>query len=87
MLLSLRLNSHKMEQLIYEVNGTKYLLFSAVCKTKKQARDLTTKIENHNGIIQSYDVEESFWNGTTVKVKMLIPEKLAYLFSWSKAEL
>ena len=76
-----------MEQLIYEVNVINYLLFSAVCKTKSQANDLTTKIESHNGIIQSYDVEESFWNGTTVKVKMLIPEKLAYLFSSSKAEL
>lgn len=76
-----------MEQLIYEVNGIKYLLFSAVCKTKKQANDLTEKIERHNGIIQSYDVEESFWNGTSVKVRMLIPEKLAHLFSSSKAEL
>jgi|688.fasta_scaffold25274_20 hypothetical protein len=76
-----------MEQLIYEVNGIKYLLFSAVLKTKAQANDLTAKVERHNGIIQSYDIEESFWNGTSVKVKMLIPGKLAYLFSSSKAEL
>ena len=76
-----------MEKLIYEVNGIKYLLFSAVCKTKSQVNDLTKKIERHNGIIQSYDVEEGFWNGDTFKVKMLIPENLAYLFSSSKAEL
>ena len=75
-----------MEQLIYEVNGIKYLLFSAVCKTEKQTIDLNQKIKNHNGIIQSYDIDESFWNGTSVKIKMLIPEKLAYLFSSSKVE-
>ena len=49
-----------MEQLIYEVNGIKYLLFSAVCKTKSQANILTEKIKKYNGIIKFYDVEKSF---------------------------
>lgn len=70
-----------MEQLIYEIFGIKYLLFSAVCKSKSQAQDLADRIKIYNGIIQSYDVEESFWNGTSVKIKALIPEHLAKSFS------
>ena len=70
-----------MEQLIYEIDGVKYLLFSAVCKTKTHAEKITQSVKNHSGIIQSYDVKESFWNGNTVSVKMLIPEKFARSFS------
>jgi hypothetical protein len=76
-----------MEQLIYEINGIKYLLFSAVCKSKSQANDIAKRIDKYQGIIQSFDVEESFWFGKRVKVKMLIPEKFAYLFSSSESDL
>ena len=69
---------------MYEIFGIKYLLFSTVCKSKLQAQDLEKRIEKHSGIIQSYDVEESFWNGTSVKIKVLIPEHLAKSFSSSK---
>ena len=70
-----------MEQLIYEIDGVKYLLFSAVCKTKLHAEKITKSVKNHSGIIQSYDIKESFWNGITVSVKMLIPEKFSRSFS------
>lgn len=75
-----------MEQIIYKVNNINYLLFSAVCKTKTQATRFTERIKKHNGIIQAYDVEESFWNGTKVSVKVLIPEHLAISFSNSEAD-
>jgi len=70
-----------MENLIHEVNGIKYLLFKADLKSKQQATDFTDRIKSHKGIVQSYDVKESFWNGTTVSISVLIPEQVAYLFS------
>jgi hypothetical protein len=75
-----------MEQIIYKVNDINYMLFSMVCKTSSQADKINKKIEKFNGIIQSYDIKESFWNGILVKIKVLIPEQNAILFSRSEAE-
>jgi hypothetical protein len=75
-----------MEQIIYKVNDINYMLFSMVCKTSSQADKINKKIEKFNGIVQSYDIKESFWNGILVKIKVLIPEQNAILFSRSEAE-
>lgn len=70
-----------MKQIIYKVNGVNYLLFSMVCKSKSQGKSLIEKIQKYNGIMQSYEPKESFWNGITVKVNVLIPESSAISFS------
>lgn len=70
-----------MDKIIYEVNNVRYLLFSAVFKTKTHAEKFTEKVKKYDGILQSYDVKESFWNGRTVSANVLIPEKFALLFS------
>lgn len=72
-----------MEQLKYNVNGIDYLLFSAVCKTRSQAVDMVNRVKKYNGIIQAYDVKEGFWSGTSVTIKMLIPETFAIVFGQS----
>ena len=70
-----------MNQIIYEVSNVKYLLFSAVLKQQHQIEAFTKKVEKYKGIIQSYDVDNSLWNGTSVKVSVLIPEQNALSFS------
>lgn len=69
-----------MEQLIYEVSGIKYLLFSDVCVTDNQLNKLTERVKNYEGIFQSIDGVQNFWSGDIIKVRMLIPEKHALEF-------
>lgn len=63
------------------VNGINYLEFKGVLKTKKQADILCDRVKSFSGIMQEFSVDESFWNGTKVSFKCLIPEKYALLFS------
>jgi hypothetical protein len=71
-----------MEQLIYEVNGVKYLLFSAKLSSELQSRKFVDRIKDHKGIIQSMDQDYGFLF-LTVRVRVLIPEHLACQFSGS----
>lgn len=64
-----------MEQIIHKINNINYVLFSAVFKTESHAKIFAERVKKYNGIIQTYDVENSFWNGIKVTVKVLIPEK------------
>ena len=57
-----------------------------VCKTSRQVDKINELIEKFNGIIQSYDIDESFWNGRLIKIKVLIPEQNAIQFSSCKSE-
>jgi hypothetical protein len=66
-----------MEKLIYEINGNKYLLFE-VQMPIKNASHFNRRIKSFNGILQSVKATESFWSGTMLNIKYLIPEETAF---------
>jgi hypothetical protein len=72
-----------MEQLIYEVNGIRYLLFSAICQNEYQSDKLIVKAHLNDGIIQKVHVSDTFFGGTKVSIDVLIPEENAIKFSRS----
>jgi len=70
-----------MENIIYSINGTDYVLFSIVYLVGQQERRIKIGILTYKGIVQSTDIEESFWNGSKTTIKVLIPELYATSFS------
>lgn len=65
-----------MEKLIYEINGTKYLLFEVKLPIKNVS-NFDRKIKSIKGILQSVKATENFWSGTMLDIKYLIPEEIA----------
>jgi hypothetical protein len=63
--------------IIHEINGTKYLLFE-IRLPIKNAPSFNRKIKSVNGILQSVKSNHSFWNGTMLNIKYLIPEEIAF---------
>lgn len=72
-----------MEQLIYEINKKKYLLFSVLVLNKNQSTRMLENIKKYDGIIQSYNTKEqtSFWDSKKLLMNVLIPEENAIKFS------
>jgi len=73
------------EQVIYEINGLKYMIFELDLNSRSQQK-ITSKIEKYNGIVQSAKKTSGFWSETIVTVKVLIPEKHALDFSNKSAD-
>ncbi len=68
------------EQINYEVNGIKYLLFECDLNSRSHEK-FTRKIEKYRGIVQSVKKTSGFWSETIVNVKVLIPEINAINFT------
>jgi hypothetical protein len=70
-----------MEQIIYEIKGIKYVLFSLQLPDRNEGKEMVNTFRKMDAIIQSYEVVETFWAGKSIKAKVLIPEEFAHLFS------
>lgn len=70
-----------MNQIIYEIDGIKYLYFSYVCNSLKTANKIENCLIKYGGIQQSFSVRYSIFHGTKITVNMLVPEMYALKFS------
>ncbi len=68
------------EQINYEINGTKYVLFELDLNSRSHEK-FGRKVEKYNGIVQSAKKTSGFWSETIVTAKVLIPEIHAINFS------
>lgn len=57
-----------------EINGKKYILFE-INIPAKNANSFNRKIKSYDGFFQSIITSDSFWFGTMLKIKYLIPEE------------
>ncbi len=69
-----------MDQIIHTINKKNYVLFEVEVPISRTTK-WEDKINRYSGITQSITKKESFWNGTTINIKILIPEENAMDFS------
>lgn len=75
------IQANENEQLIYELNGKKYLLVEVpiISGAKERVNDA---IKKHGGIYQGVKkIHQSFWSASYVITKFLIPEENVIAFS------
>lgn len=69
-----------MEQILYEIDGNKYVLIEVLYTETNKAK-IEKAIENHECIYQGIkEIKKSFWGGHAI-LKYLVPEQKLIAFN------
>lgn len=71
-----------MDQLIYEIAGTKYLLFNIPITGNTDQKKIQSAVKKHNGIMQGVgEIKRGFFMGGYAVLNILIPEQNVLAFN------